>query len=209
MSPDAQNAPGVGRSDTEALPGGLGFLSVPQLVERLDLADLRSTLADLRGAITEVDGVQVRPRRPRARRGHRRRHPRAQPVRLPLVSPSRSSGDHRVRGAATHRPARRARRGRSLGADVVIADDLNRRRLESWRCEPLEDGTGRRDPMDPQLLRRLNNCPAGGTTNRRRFVSPCTFGMDRVTLRAEARRCWDSGWQRWEILVRFDIEAAA
>jgi hypothetical protein len=74
-----------------------------------------------------------------------------------------------------------------------LANDLHRRRLASLRCEPLEDGADRRDPMD-LLHPRVNE--------------PATFGMDIATLRAEARRCWDSGWAAWELYVRFDLEAA-
>jgi hypothetical protein len=77
---------------------------------------------------------------------------------------------------------------------VSVADDLRRRRAASWRCEPLEDGTGRRDPLDPVRI----------CTSR-----PSTFGMDPAGVRAEAERCWDSGWLAWEIRYRFDLQAAA
>jgi len=55
----------------------------------------------------------------------------------------------------------------------------------------MEDG--RRDPLEAAADLRQ---------------PPATFGMDR-DMRAEARRCWNSGWLAWEIHYRFHLEAVA
>ncbi len=34
---------------------------------------------------------------------------------------------------------------------------------------------------------------------------PATFGLDQAELRAEVRRRWDAGWQRWELRRVFDL----
>jgi len=34
---------------------------------------------------------------------------------------------------------------------------------------------------------------------------PATFGLDQAELRAEVRRKWDAGWQRWELRRTFDL----
>lgn len=77
---------------------------------------------------------------------------------------------------------------------VLHTLNLRQRRAESWRRPPLDDGTGRRDPLDPTLH---GHCPS-------------TFGLDPDDLLELARHHWRSyGWQPWECRHRFAIGEVA